>query len=103
MNEQFLGDKYIDIYIKYIEDNGDNTKFIEIEKLDDFFDTLKGSKAIKMYLEMETIGGGGREAYFSVDGDYITTYRLGFFIDEMNNDKRFRQYLKRRNKHGEKA
>lgn len=93
MNEEFLGDKYISIYIKYLEDKGYG-KFIEIEKLDAFFDTLKGSKAIKMYLEMDTIGGGGREGYFSVDGDYITTYRLGYFIDEMNNDKSFRQYLK---------
>lgn len=94
MNEEFLGEEYIEKYIKYLEDKGYG-KFIEIEKLDAFFDTLKGSKAIKMYIEMETLGGGGREAYFSVDGDYITTYTIGYFIDEMNKDKKFRQYLKK--------
>ena len=94
MNDnKFLGEEFLETYIKYYQKKFPY-KFIEIDKLNDFFDSLKGSKAIEMYINMDTYGSG-RELYFTVDGEQITTYTIGYFIDEMNNDKSFRQYLKK--------
>lgn len=92
-DNKFLGEEFLETYIKYYQKEFPCFKFIEIDKLNEFFDTLKGSKAIEMYINIDTYGSG-REAYFTVDGEQITTYGIGYLIDEMNKDKRFRQYLK---------
>ena len=92
MNLDFLDDKFIDKYIDYCN-NTYKRGYIDISKLNDYFDTLKGSEAVKMYQAIDTIGGSGREVYFTLDGNYITTYRIGYLIDEMNKDKKFKEYL----------
>lgn len=98
MNDnKFLGEEFLETYIKYYQKEFPCFKFIEINKLNEFFDTLKGSKAIEMYINMDTYGSG-REVYFTVDGEQITTYGIGYLIDEMNKDKKFRNYLKNINK-----
>ena len=82
----------IDLYNEYIRGEYYWGNYRPIDELDDFLDTLSGSLVFKLCENADDLSNGVRD-YFAYSDGQLFFCSAGRLIDDMNNDKDFRNYL----------